>query len=137
MKKLFIFIFIILTSGCSSLKSKQNIVFTGSIYSCTEYIGGTIGKPTITFATDSTFIFNEGTLYEGRGKWEISPNGKYILLKGSIFFKFPREDVFIDSLNATLKTGYKLTWISSLNIKLKIKNEETLIDNGYVYIKKR
>jgi hypothetical protein len=139
MKKIFIFMLIALIVRCGSLKTKRNISFTGSLYICTSYIGGTIGKPSITFATDSTFIFNERSLYEGKGKWKISPNGKYILLAGSIFFKFPGEDVFIESLNTTLKTGYKLTWVDSLNKKFKIKNEETLIDNdyGYVYIKQK
>jgi hypothetical protein len=137
MRKLFIFILITLIIGCASLKAKKNIILKDSVFAGIENIE-VREKSTIKFITDSTFIYTLGDLHEGRGKWKISPNGKYILLTGNLFFKFPREDVFIESLNATLKTGYQLTWMQSLNIKLRIENEDTLINKyGYVYIKEK
>ncbi len=76
MKKVIIFIIVII-QGCSLLKETP-LSLNGSYYISDQ---GMSGNSTLSFI-DSTFIYTEsGGLFEGKGKWEFTPDGKFIILQ--------------------------------------------------------
>jgi hypothetical protein len=80
-----------------------------------------VGNTTLLFK-DSTFTYSErGGLYEGEGKWYISSDGKYLILKG-----------------ASTLANYKGTEIElkkEINLKLRIKGKNKLIGNDCIFIR--
>ena len=58
------------------------------------------------------------SLFHGSGQWRISEDGKYILLTGGSDYNYSNPDLSLEK---------------EINLKLKIKNKNSLIGNDKVF----
>jgi len=114
MKKI-LFILITCSIGCSSSK-RNTLNLTNSCFVCNIWAGI---NSKILFNEDSTFVYTEYGR-TGRGKWELSSNKKFILIKCALFF----EDKVYNEFFKVFEI--KRYWWKDIDMKLKIKNNYLL-----------
>ncbi len=82
-----------------------------------------VGNTTLLFK-DSTFVFTErGELFEGNGKWYVTANEKYIILKGASVLKANK--------------GTSLDLRKEINMKLRIKGKDKLVSEEEVFMREK
>ena len=123
MKKIFL-ILVICATGCSSSK-RHTLNLTNSCFICN--MGGDVGggfKSKISLNGDSTFVCTEyGRI--GRGKWKLSSNKKFVLIRCALFSENKVYNEFFKVFEI------KRYWWKDIDMKLKIKN------NDLLFVKKR
>jgi len=127
MKKILL-ILVICTIGCSS--SKRHILnLTNSCFVCPS--GGGVGniRSKVLLNEDSTFVYLQH-FYTGRGKWELSSNKKFILIKCALFYE---EKVYNEFFKVFEVKRY---WWRNIDLKLKIKNNDILFAKGEGFYKR-
>lgn len=116
MRKVILFIIVIIIQGCSLLKQTP-LSLNGACY--VSKLGPMVGNSTISFG-DSTFVYTErGGLFEGVGKWKLSPNGKIVIMK-----------CVINAQNTDL------TLEQNRYFELKIKGKDKLVSDTEKFIRK-
>ena len=117
MNKAIIFIPIILCCSCVGSKySSMN--FIESVYVCD--LGGMMGKSVIQFKEDVFYYSERDSLFYGSGKWFISDDGKYLMLKGSADYNYSKQNLSLEK---------------RISFNLKIRNKRMLLGEDKVFIK--
>lgn len=116
MKKVVIFV-IVIFQGCVLLKYAP--LTLNNAYYVSEK-GPMVGNSTLLF-DDSTFVYTErGDLFEGKGKWTLSPNGKILILECTI--KSQNGDMNLEQHRY---------------FELRIRGKDKLVGDADIFIRKQ
>jgi len=112
MRKMIIVLFVISCISCSVIRIAEGDLINQKYVQYNDGMG--LGRTVIIFSEQGLFNYSErDSLFVGGGKWKLSEDKKYLSLNGKVSDKHNNPDFTLEK---------------SLNLKLKIKNENILID---------